>query len=1020
MASDVVLSSDHPLVLELDSLQEAITHFQGEAHRATVQLRHQSLEHATLLQHLRALENENSFHRTELQVHRAAGPVGAHRDALQVQELTLALRRLSDKLDLTERVLLERNEELASVQSERDSAKKAEAGAIETAKRLRSEVNASHARERDLASRVKASEEQRRMSDLVVEEYASLVRSLEGRSSTSRTNGSGAGDSTRNSLDGLVHARQGLQKLLQDSNHDSEQLHTEIDRLYGLLESTRSELEVVRAMDLEHKQTLARIQLELHQLRCDDNAAAKMVSRYMKFSQSSTDLLHGAIEKLKARQEAITTSYEARLQQLEDKLASEKRQSEMLRRALDELTEDISREAYGRRREIVLRLLLLAREEMLTERLRRWLLRSHEILQKMHSPENEDSEAVFEKILDDAQSILTVVNGTNLPERDASSSAARLFAAHATVKALQVELRREMDKRLYFQYQLANSQSESIQTKGLVARRIVVSDSPRSFVTTHTEPSEVPSNSINPVSVSTDKQTDRATRVSDDPVEQNEHKLFADAPDSKSGSSERAGDDLTLDAHRPKSSDDALTSSSIVDESVSEENKDGVRSTIPASASGNDTYNGSLEATSERLGQCDALDPNCLSKEPGTHSHGDGETLVSVVQQIEVEMESGSGAQIHPAAGLSSPQCTEAKEVLDEGATMASHQAPTQEQAGIETWSTFPSTFPQLSMPQDERYRSSSSLRLQDSDYCASETSDLKGNSDVTLLSRLAEVDERYADMQRSFRDCHLALQDLQQASTGAPNPNILNIAIERLSDYCEDARVEVEIRISDEERIAKGFQMLLSVPGAFSDEVNEQEILRQIEAFLDGSDPAVQRSQEILKRKLDDLEHDIASVKYAMHSSASPMFASEDLQEPTNVRNNSGWTSWTGSILGSSRSPSPAPSFGAVMTSPRLRQSSSTRSLRGETNNVQNPLATLRLRVPMPNNFLHQGEHPSSPAKQRARHHVTTNLLGLGLRGGLVRQGISRPPLSFANNHNDSAKPASDKETRDLDNDIE
>ncbi|KAL5529274.1 hypothetical protein ACEPAG_5259 [Sanghuangporus baumii] len=1017
MASEVVLSNDHPLVLELDSLQEAVTHFQGEAHRATVQLRHQSLEHATLLQHLRALENENSFLRTELQVHRATGPVGAHRDALQVQELTLALRRLSDKLDLTERVLLERNEELASVQSERDSAKKAEAGAIETVKCLRSEVNASHARERDLASRVQASEEQRRMSDLVIEEYASLVRSLEsgleGRfSSTSRTNGSRAGDSTRNSLDGLMHARQGLKKLLQDSNHDSEQLHAEIDRLHGLLESTRSELEVERAMDLEHKQTLARIQLELHQLRCDDNAAAKMVSRYMKFSQSSTDLLHGTIEKLKARQEAITASYEARLQQLEDKLASEKRQSEMLRRALDELTEDISREAYGRRREIVLRLLLLAREEMLTERLRRWLLRSHELLQKIHSPENEDFEAVFDKILEDAQGILALVNGTDFPERDASSCAARLFAAHATAKALQVELQREMDKRLHFQYQLANSQSEPIQTEGSVARRIVISDKPRSFVTTHAGPSEVLSNSINTVSASKDTQKDSITRVSDAPVEQNEHKLFADALDSKSSSSERAGDDLTLDGSCRK--DHALMSSSIVDDSFSEENKDAVRS-IPASVSGSDTYNGSLEATSERFGQNDALDSNCISKEPGTHSYGDSETLVSAVQQIEVEMESGSSAQIDPADGLSSPQRTEVKEVLDEEAAMASHQAPTQEQAGIEN----SSMLPQWSISQDERYRSSSILRLEDSDYCASETSDLKGDRNATLLSRLADVDERYADMQRSFRGCHLALQDLQQASTGAPNPNILNIAIERLSDYCEDARVELEIRISDEERIAKGFQTLLSVPGAFSGEVNEEEVLRQIEAFIDGSDPAVQRSQEILKRKLDDVEHDIASIKYAMHSSASLMLASEDLQEPTNVQNNSGWTSWTGSILGSSRSPSPAPSFGAVMTSPRLRKSSSTRSLRGETNNVQNPLANLRLRVPMPNNFLHQGERTSSPAMQRARHRVTTHLLGLGLRGGL-RQVMSRPSLSFTNNRNVSANSTSDKETRDLDDDIE
>ena len=192
--------------------------------------------------------------------------------------MTLALRRLSDKLDLTEKVLLERCNELASARNERDAARKAEAIAIENARRLRSEVAAGHARERDLASRVKASEEQRRMTDLVVEEYASLVRFLEGRSSSSsRKNG----ESARSSLDGLMHARQGLQKLLQDSNHDSGQLHAEIDRLHDLLESNRIELEAERAAALEHKQALASLQLELHQLKCDDNSAAKMVSRYM-------------------------------------------------------------------------------------------------------------------------------------------------------------------------------------------------------------------------------------------------------------------------------------------------------------------------------------------------------------------------------------------------------------------------------------------------------------------------------------------------------------------------------------------------------------------------------------------------------------------------------------------------------------------------------------------------------------------------------------------------------------------
>lgn len=235
------------------------------------------------MQRLHALENENSHLQTELQVHRKPAPGGgSHRDVLQIQELTLALRRLSDKLDFTEKALLERNEELVSAESEREEARSAEDNAIEAVVRLRVELESSRAEERELLNRVKTSEEQRKMSDLVVEEYASLVRSLEGRPSLSpQRNGKDNSPLPRDSLDGLMHARQGLHKLLQDSNSDSEKLHAEIGRLHDALDTARIDLEAEKAAALEDRHRLAQAQLELHQLKCDDKAAAKMVSRYM-------------------------------------------------------------------------------------------------------------------------------------------------------------------------------------------------------------------------------------------------------------------------------------------------------------------------------------------------------------------------------------------------------------------------------------------------------------------------------------------------------------------------------------------------------------------------------------------------------------------------------------------------------------------------------------------------------------------------------------------------------------------
>ena len=62
------------------------------------------------------------------------------------------------------------------------------------------------------------------------------------------------------------------------------------------------------------------------------------------------------MENLKIRHAATTSTLETQIESLRKSLLFERKQSETLRRALDELSEDISRESYGRRREISLRL----------------------------------------------------------------------------------------------------------------------------------------------------------------------------------------------------------------------------------------------------------------------------------------------------------------------------------------------------------------------------------------------------------------------------------------------------------------------------------------------------------------------------------------------------------------------------------------------------------------------------------------------------------------------------------------
>jgi hypothetical protein len=118
------------------------------------------------------------------------------------------------------------------------------------------------------------------------------------------------------------------------------------------------------------------------------------------------------------------------------------------------------------------------------------------------------------------------------------------------------------------------------------------------------------------------------------------------------------------------------------------------------------------------------------------------------------------------------------------------------------------------------------------------------------LLQGLAKARTQYDHIQRGFHACHVALESLiaslpststtasssnlyphhyqryptpLNASSGTDNnthsgvipEDILNAIIQRLDDYTGDARVELEIRVSDEEVLGRGYEALLVLPGA-------------------------------------------------------------------------------------------------------------------------------------------------------------------------------------------------------------
>ena len=206
-----------------------------------------------------------------------------------MQELTIAHRRLSDKLTLTEEVLLARTTELAHAQSDISKIQNSVDAAYELAAQRQGQVQVTEAKQRELERKLRAVEEERKLSDLVVQEYAELVRTLEGRSRTQAASASAASfplgnvgnNSSATLVDSLSEGKSGLQKLLGELNGEHEQLGAEISRLQGDLANLASELDVERQRGNDDRAQLAQALVELERYRIDDNTAAKMVSRYM-------------------------------------------------------------------------------------------------------------------------------------------------------------------------------------------------------------------------------------------------------------------------------------------------------------------------------------------------------------------------------------------------------------------------------------------------------------------------------------------------------------------------------------------------------------------------------------------------------------------------------------------------------------------------------------------------------------------------------------------------------------------
>jgi hypothetical protein len=729
---------------------------------------------------------------------------------------------------------------------------------------------------------------------------------------------------------------------------------------------------------------------------------------HRQFSQTSTNTLQSTLSSLRTRHAATLSTLTSTSYSLASNLRSAENTIERLRTSLDELGRDIMKEAYGRRREVALRVKLLGREEKMLEGLRRWLRKGEEAVSDAENEvENSQSRvrAALLGMTQDARILLeSLDDGLVTDSTSLSGSLARVVLAQGLVDGLVEELvietakRMDVEKAILHEGQVTSPPIVLLDDDDIIQRPLVSdeqeSSSNVSFSSTllphlpiHPPESQldeakqtiVDSAPIDPIALGTPNLTTKY-----DPI----------LPDSTNDKVNAATSPLPFDPHQSDNPTTKEASNTIFFESAAAESPPvDIQSTLSSSIPVRDT---AIDADVAQPPHICAEIPNSVIEEAGIDEQSD-----SVVVRTEVafqDMDLLAGPSSVPTVVELGPRVEPA---IDDSVSSAPPQSssnlysivdPAVLSNPVTSLPTVPSTVPSTGQPP-----------------VFAEKEEPKTSTPHPLLAELFKISHRYDDFQRSFRDCHLALEDLKASlglsssttslnrqfnrQTGEKPPeltltpiiptDVFHAAISRLDDYTEDVRVEVEIRISDEEVLAKGYEVLLCVPGAlysssapessllslslqanqpqhqrhhdqsqppfsqsYSDHAEDQdfnfkdsssipptqsELEIQVQAFIIGTDPSVIKACESFSKKLEDVQHDIAVLKRAIHNPDPEMTIADgpelSSQTPTTPETGGrGWASWIRSPSGPPFSASSAKhfgglgsssTFGSIMTSP-------------------------------------------------------------------------------------------------------
>ncbi|KAJ7202278.1 hypothetical protein GGX14DRAFT_654078 [Mycena pura] len=1029
------LSELHPLSDELSSLQAAVSRFQNEAHSSSIKLQRHALDTSTLSDRIAQLESEKAVLTSELAILRDnPAPSPSSPSADTVAELTLSLRRLNAKLSLTEAALEEHTRALAETTALATRNTHAANEAYALAARARGREEEGRQREAALERAVAQAKEETRLSDRVVEEYAALVRTLDGRSPPPSATGWAAdtGDNPTGTEDGgnvtLVERAGGVKPkdLLAESKAQlsaqaagfSEQcatLEARVAAVEGERDVAHAQLAAARMLTVELGNELARAKFSAEQARVDDRSAAGMVERYMTFTQQTTTALHASLASLRARHTATLHTLQSSLSTTTNQLTTARAMEARLRAALDESGGALVRETVGRRREVGMRVRMVGREERAVEGLRAALGQA-ELLSAADGDEGETSKGTaLARLIADVRRVLEMLDGDTGSAYSAAGAAVsagmdgRMLLLENAVEMLSGELEEEMRRRVEAERVIRDMESHEPLGNGHV--RMPGEEKDDTVAKADVSDSEPFGPAIGKSSSSTNSRTsfidvEPVAAQSDwrpPPVSETLHPSSHLSPDGQLSGEDLEGTESGVpraedDAHIPQGADVSVQDDlrAADGEPEAEAEGDGEPTHLAndadnASPSVNAVH-ASVAASLGGVGLSAGAGPASVSASRDTdmasHLSSDVglppvEPSVTLLSRTEPEPE----PEPAPAASIAFPSAD---------TTLAPDVVPSQPDA--------PSAVP---------HADTTSIRHVDAD------ADADTPAPHPLLAELVAAGKRYDKLQRAFRDCHLALQDLR-AALAAPAPAsldageaVLRSAVERLHDYTEDARVELEICVADGRVLTHGWETLVLLPGpqaggttsallkgsASKDDAahGDADVRSQIAAFVERE----ARSQAAFQRKLADVEHDIAAVKHAVYmppSPSPPPPPTSPAAPSSPERDAGGWAAWlrgggSGSGSGARTPPSPgygeAPTFGSVMTSPRLRHSASAARL--VQRREANPFESLGLRVPMPA-YIPQQPQPqpqSQPPAARQRTISGVYMLGLGVGRG---QGGRRP----------------------------